>query len=361
MAFKVTPGPYLQAMQLGEQHGQQDYKRQQQNRLLREQKQLGEQLAGGDYGTGAKMAYGQGNIELGMGLDQARQSREQRMQEAARKRQEQVRERVGRLAKYAKGIEDPDQRARYAEQIVNVHPRFREQLEAYGVDIANPDATLGFLMAEAGMEQPQVDPVKLGQDDRLVDPRTGREVVGSAQPAIDPYEAERRKAAARAQGKVEGEEVANRPKTIAQAERMLASVDAALGDPGTFVATGPIGGRVPNLSADATRGQSRIDQIRGQTFLQAYQDLKGGGQITEVEGKKAEDALARINAQGMEDEDYRQALLDLREVVQKGLARARGEDVEGDNLPTPSTPEEAASLPPGTRFMTPDGRIKVRP
>lgn len=32
-----------------------------------------------------------------------------------------------------------------------------------------------------------------------------------------------------------------------------------------------------------------------------------------------------------------------------------------DGIPTVSTPAEASALPPGTRFRTPDGRIKVRP
>lgn len=33
----------------------------------------------------------------------------------------------------------------------------------------------------------------------------------------------------------------------------------------------------------------------------------------------------------------------------------------GDNIPTISSPAQAAGLPPGTRFRTPDGRIKVVP
>jgi hypothetical protein len=33
----------------------------------------------------------------------------------------------------------------------------------------------------------------------------------------------------------------------------------------------------------------------------------------------------------------------------------------GDNLPTLSSPDQAASLPPGTRFRTPDGRVKIVP
>lgn len=39
---------------------------------------------------------------------------------------------------------------------------------------------------------------------------------------------------------------------------------------------------------------ARWDQLKGKQFLEAYQSLKGGGQITEVEGAKAEAAIARM-------------------------------------------------------------------
>jgi hypothetical protein len=42
------------------------------------------------------------------------------------------------------------------------------------------------------------------------------------------------------------------------------------------------------------------------------------------------------------------------------MPKARREIIE-KILPRPKTPGEAASLPPGTRFITPDGRIKVVP
>jgi len=148
MSFRVTPGPHLRAMQMGRQHGQQ-------NRLLQQQKQIGEALQSGDYGQGAQAAFGQGNIETGLALQQTQQQAQQRRQELARKRQEQVRERVGRLAKYASGIQDPDQRRQYAEQIFDVHPRFRAVLDQYGVDVSDPDRALGFLLAESGIDQPE--------------------------------------------------------------------------------------------------------------------------------------------------------------------------------------------------------------
>ncbi len=39
---------------------------------------------------------------------------------------------------------------------------------------------------------------------------------------------------------------------------------------------------------------------------------------------------------------------------------AEGDNTSEDNLPVMNSPEEARQLPPGTRFKTPDGRIKIR-
>ena len=63
-------------------------------------------------------------------------------------------------------------------------------------------------------------------------------------------------------------------------------------------------------------------QAQGQVFLQGFEALKGGGVITEVEGLKAEQALARIN-QAQSREDYEAGLRDYKEVIENGLVAAR--------------------------------------
>jgi hypothetical protein len=65
-----------------------------------------------------------------------------------------------------------------------------------------------------------------------------------------------------------------------------------------------------------------LDQIKGKTFLEAYNTLKGGGQITEVEGAKAEAAIARLN-KAQSWESAQGALRDLKSVIDQGLARSR--------------------------------------
>jgi hypothetical protein len=66
----------------------------------------------------------------------------------------------------------------------------------------------------------------------------------------------------------------------------------------------------------------KIDQLKGQTFLQAFESLKGAGQITEVEGQKATEAMARLNtAQSVEA--YQAALDDLAGVIERAMDTAR--------------------------------------
>lgn len=65
-----------------------------------------------------------------------------------------------------------------------------------------------------------------------------------------------------------------------------------------------------------------MDQINGQAFLQAFNALKGGGAITEIEGQKATEAIARLNT-AQSYEDYKAALDELRGVVTRGIANAK--------------------------------------
>lgn len=92
---------------------------------------------------------------------------------------------------------------------------------------------------------------------------------------------------------------------------------------------------VPLFSAgtDAARGYAKWKTVKGSAFLQAFEELRGGGQITEAEGKKAEIAKAALDRSQSYD-DVKKALQDIREVMQAGLRRARARakgDFSGDN------------------------------
>ncbi len=65
------------------------------------------------------------------------------------------------------------------------------------------------------------------------------------------------------------------------------------------------GSMAPTVPGWNTDFRARKSQLQGQTFLQAYNTLRGGGQITEVEGAKAEGAIARLNDAQTEGEFYK--------------------------------------------------------
>ena len=125
-----------------------------------------------------------------------------------------------------------------------------------------------------------------------------------------------------ADGKARSEAKAALPAIQSASDQMLATIDSLANDAYLPSMLGPINSRTPNLTSDAARVQSKMDQINGQTFLQAFNALKGGGAITEIEGQKATEAMARLNA-AQSLEDYQAALTELRGVVERGMANAR--------------------------------------
>ena len=103
------------------------------------------------------------------------------------------------------------------------------------------------------------------------------------------------------------------------------------------------------MSAEGKDALARFDQLKGRAFLQAYTTLRGGGQITEVEGKKAEDALARLN-RSLSETEAKQALADFRDAVTVGMQKLREKaGVEPESAPVasgavaPSVPDAAVS------------------
>jgi hypothetical protein len=80
------------------------------------------------------------------------------------------------------------------------------------------------------------------------------------------------------------------------------------------------------LSQDGTDLVVKIDQLKGKAFLQAFETLKGGGQITEREGLAATKAIARLERQ-QSPEAYKESLMALRSVVERVRKRALGQEI----------------------------------
>ena len=121
-------------------------------------------------------------------------------------------------------------------------------------------------------------------------------------------------------GPKERERIEGIEQSAVNTKDMLDKIDQALVHPGRMGATGLSGILASRPGSEGRAYLALHNQLTGKTFLQAYETLKGGGQITEVEGRKAEQAIARLD-RWQSDEDYEAALKDLRDVVQSAYNR----------------------------------------
>jgi hypothetical protein len=142
-----------------------------------------------------------------------------------------------------------------------------------------------------------------------------------------------------AQGKRLGEQMAAAPQALRQSQYMLTLLDEMANDPGREAGTGVsawMAGLPGGLSMGARAFANLSDQVSGQTFLQAYESLKGTGQITEIEGKKAEQAISRLRDRYVTEQEYLKAIKDLRDVVENSRGRlSKTLGVEYKEAPVP--------------------------
>jgi len=131
---------------------------------------------------------------------------------------------------------------------------------------------------------------------------------------------------------------------------LIARIDALMNDPNLEDALGFEGivrGFASNVGLDpnVARVNEMIKQVRGDVFLQAFEKLKGGGQITELEGMKAEQAMARLGQmQGYDD--YVNALKELRFYVDIFSRRLQGESIPDEMIYTPGQDPQGGNSDP---------------
>lgn len=101
----------------------------------------------------------------------------------------------------------------------------------------------------------------------------------------------------------------------------LANIEAIKSAPGL---SGNFGksSYIPNVrGGDSANAQALIDTLKGKAFLAAFNSLKGGGQITEVEGTKATNAM--LNMENAQSEDqFRKNLEVFQGVINRGKKAA---------------------------------------
>jgi hypothetical protein len=181
---------------------------------------------------------------------------------------------------------------------------------------------------QSSAQLPDQSGVVLTMRDGSVQVRTVGGEVLSGQAALDYVRKAQERSAeyqrsiygARREGTLGAEAAAAAPGQVALFNTLEFQVNDLLNDPYLPNMLGPIASRTPNITADAARVQSKMDQIQGGAFLQARQLLKGGGAITDFESKKAEQAFIRMNA-AQEIGDFTKAMNDFLDAVRAGLPK----------------------------------------
>lgn len=151
--------------------------------------------------------------------------------------------------------------------------------------------------------------------------------------------------AAKVAGRTKGESQATAQIDLPGAEyefnRVTGLIDSVIADPALPSITGMVQGRLPPLTQEGTNLMAKVDQLKGTAFLNAFQSLKGGGQITEIEGQKAEEAQARLN-RAQSTEAYIAALKEMKDLVEEAYRDTTRKAGGAPAQPKPAAAPEVA-------------------
>jgi hypothetical protein len=131
----------------------------------------------------------------------------------------------------------------------------------------------------------------------------------------------------------------NLPKLRANSDAVIKTVDSVLNHKGFTDVVG-----VPNIltgiysppGTEARGAKAKIKELEGKQFLQAFETLKGGGTITEVEGQKATQAIAALQDPGISEAEYRRNAT----IFKNGVRRMTNRQLEMAGLPPKYTNEQ---------------------
>ena len=172
------------------------------------------------------------------------------------------------------------------------------------------------------------------------------------------------KAAATEAAKSDVAAINEAPAAIEAGQRTLALLNRMVGDPkGKGGAAKPHPGFTGVVGATFTPGMrlvqgtpeadfdGMLEQALGGAFLEAYERLKGTGQITEVEGKKATQAITRMG-RAVSESEFLAAATEFRAAVETALTRTqtRLSLAQSRTAPAPT------AQPAGGRQLSPQDR-----
>ena len=190
------------------------------------------------------------------------------------------------------------------------------------------------------------------------------------------------KEAAEERGKLAGQAQVALPASKSTLDNAFKTIGDLRKHPGLETGTGGSNVFDPRSWIPGTNAYDFIaknKQAQGQSFMAARDALKGAGQVTDFEGTKGEQAIANLDAAQSKDQ-YLEALDTLEKMMRTsyedmqkkaGMAAAGqpaasgGErariDLNNGQPHQPKSEAEFQALPSGTRFIDPDGKVRIKP
>lgn len=186
------------------------------------------------------------------------------------------------------------------------------------------------------------EPIKVDQGThyQFFDPQTRQPIgqpISKNLPAVE---------IAKAEGEAVGAAKVALPQMLATSAQTLKTIEELKNHVGLDHSVGAWS-MVPNVpGSEGANFAAKAAQLKGQTFLQAYQSLRGSGAITDIEGKKGEDAIANLD-KAQSKKEYVKSLNDLKTVVESGMlraaAKARMAGTQADTAPADAQPNRTSS------------------
>jgi hypothetical protein len=232
-----------------------------------------------------------------------------------------------------KGIYTEDEAARATTQLLSIPMNQRQAF------LAGQGATAGDLSTAATAKAGQAITMR-GQDMTAATAKAGQDVTVRGQNLTNKRELERiaiekgrnspeyikAEAKAREQGKAQAKFEANAPQALVTAKNAVTKINDLLTHPGLNAAVGAGGFGtlgIPGVAkyvpgTDAADFKARLDEVLGGAFMEAFNTLKGGGQITEKEGEKATAAITRMSTSQSEAE-FKKAAKEFQSVIKSGI------------------------------------------
>lgn len=235
-------------------------------------------------------------------------------------------------------------------------------LGVLGKDGSFKQVDTGQFDISSGTEQ-----IDLGDSYAIKDKRSG-EIIGQVPKNLAQAEQDK------VTGKSRGEAIAAAPSDVAAGQSALDILSQIRDHPSRQMATGKSSwtGRFGGTGAyDFTQ---LVEQAKSGAFLSAIQQMRGMGSLSNAEGQTATAAVTRMNT-ALSEEGFIGALDDYEKIVRQGMERAQSKIGQGairhqiQPAPQIERSEPAAitneqdflNLPSGTKFIAPDGSVRVKP